>query len=125
MSADLWFSGRSFVHRLLKLGVQCCVCVWVGKGGGKCVCWILLFLTFQATLKAKSFHDYNLLKSSNIGFTSDNPRFRLILLHTIIIMVPEKKMQILSAIVCLYLRVFVCQAQPERGDEAEKEEVCK
>lgn len=35
-------------------------------------------------------------------------------------------MQILCAIVCLPLRVFVCQAQPEKGDEAEKEEeVCK
>lgn len=107
------------MHRLLKLGVQC----WVWA---KCICWILLFLTLQATLKPKSFQDYNLLKSSNIGFTLDNPRFRLILLHTIIIIHgARKKMQILCAIVCLYLCVFVCQARPERGDEAEKEEVRK
>lgn len=34
-------------------------------------------------------------------------------------------MQMLCVIVCLYLGVFVCQAKPERGAEAEKEQVRK
>lgn len=91
-----------------------CVCV-----RAKCICWILLFLTFQATLKAKSFHDYNLLKSSNIGFTLDNPRFRLILLHTIIIMVPGKKCKFYVRL-CDCICVSLCVRHSQRGETKQR-----